>query len=120
MIIPWVEPICLSFSDGTQQAIDRRLFHPGELELPSLIEVRHHNGRGDGRLADLQALEESELLDLLTDDFLTMIDLCRGEAEAEPQERSDAEHAEKTALMQSMISLAAWLVGQHADLWRCR
>src|SRR5919108_284120 len=86
MIIPWIETIRLTLSDGTKQVFDRGLFHPGELKLPSLVEVWHHDARGDRRIADLQGLEQPELFDLRPDDLLAGIELCRGNPEAERQE----------------------------------
>jgi len=90
MIIPWVETIRLTLSDSTKQVLDRGVLHPGELELTSLVEVRHHDARGDRRVTDLQALEKSKLLDLLSDDLLAVIDLCRGNTQAKCQESYDA------------------------------
>src|SRR4029453_1209297 len=66
MIIPWVETVRLTLSDSTKQVLDRGVVHPSELELPSLVEVRSHDARDDRRVTDLQALEKSKLLDLLS------------------------------------------------------
>jgi hypothetical protein len=96
------------------------VLQPGALELPSLVEIRHHDARGDRRVIDLQALEKSKLLDLLLDDLLAVIDLCRGNAQGKCQESYDAtEEVERATQAESMISLVAWLVDQHADLYGC-
>src|SRR5262245_13090080 len=106
MIILWVKTIRLALSNGAQQVLDQGTPYPGERELPSLIEIRQHDARGDGRITDLQILEKSLLLDLVSDDRLRLLDLCRGNTCAKQQEcENAAEEAERASQTETLSFL---------------